>query len=537
MQNLTVRMQLTLAFATLAALVLGVSLFALYDLRELNETFSYVVHQSAAQEKAATDARAAANRRALSVRNLVLLETPAERETERAAMVGAGEDVRRSLEALEASLAKEETHDPHDRELMDRIQEVEKRYEPVAAKIAQLAMSGQRDAAIASMNKECRPLLAALREATTAFVDYSQRQAAATVTASEASYVTQRALLLVLSTTSVAIAALLGWWITRRLMGALGAEPTTLNAVALRVAAGDLSPIAQGDAAPAKSVFASMVEMQGKLVNLISQVRASSDSIATASAQIAMGNADLSGRTEQQASALQQTAASMQQMTESVRVNADGAQQACKLAGEAADVASQGGKVVGQVVSTMQGISDSSHRIGDIISVIDGIAFQTNILALNAAVEAARAGEQGRGFAVVASEVRSLAQRSASAAREIKALITESLEKVSAGSEQVTQAGRTMDDIVRQVRHVNDLITEIGASTLEQSSGITQVNQAVTAIDQGTQQNAALVEESAAAAESLSQQARGLAQVISLFRVAAAPGAAMSHATPSAAYL
>ncbi|HJV70497.1 methyl-accepting chemotaxis protein [Ideonella sp.] len=542
MQNLTVRMQLSLAFASLAALVLGVSLLSLYDLRSLNETFSYIVHQSSVQELRAIDVRAAANRRALAVRNLVLVQTPAERDKEHAEMTRAGEDVQAALDALQASLAAEEQPDPRDRELLGRIQQVEKAYAPVAASIAALAMAGQRDEAIARMNTDCRPLLASLREATGDFVAYSQQQSKATLQASEAAYATQRAVLASLCALSLAVAAAMGWWITRRLVGALGAEPADLNAVAQRVADGDLSPLRGAEAAPARSVLAAMAHMQRKLVHLIGQVRASSDSIATASAQIAMGNADLSGRTEQQASALQQTAASMQQMTESVRVNAENAQQARQLASAAAEVASHGGEVVGHVVQTMQGITESSRRIGDIIGVIDGIAFQTNILALNASVEAARAGEQGRGFAVVASEVRGLAQRSANAAREIKSLIGESIGQVETGSELVGQAGRTMDDIVRQVRRVNDLINEIGASTLQQSSGITQVNQAVASIDQGTQQNAALVEESAAAAESLSQQAKGLAQVISLFRIAAqrddapAPGA-NAHATPSAACL
>jgi methyl-accepting chemotaxis protein len=260
-----------------------------------------------------------------------------------------------------------------------------------------------------------------------------------------------------------------------------------------------------------------MTRMVGSLRTIVGTVRQSSDSIATGSSQIATGNADLSQRTEEQASNLQQTAASMKHLTSTVKNNADTARQATELASSASAVAAQGGEVVGQVVTTMEAITASSKKIADIIGVIDGIAFQTNILALNAAVEAARAGEQGRGFAVVASEVRSLAQRSADAAKEIKGLITASVEKVQAGSQQVGEAGRTMSDIVEQVRRVNDLIGEISSATQEQNKGIGQVGDAVNQLDQVTQQNAALVEQSAAAAESLNQQAARLVEAVSVF--------------------
>jgi methyl-accepting chemotaxis protein len=268
------------------------------------------------------------------------------------------------------------------------------------------------------------------------------------------------------------------------------------------------------------SLLAGMKAMRDSLAAIVGQVRQSSDSIATGSSQIATGNADLSQRTEEQAANLEQTAASMEELTSTVQNNADTARQAAQLASSASAVAAQGGAVVGEVVNTMEAITASSKKIVDIIGVIDGIAFQTNILALNAAVEAARAGEQGRGFAVVAGEVRSLAQRSAAAAKEIKSLITDSVEKVQTGSQQVGEAGRTMDDIVAQVRRVNDLIAEISSATHEQTEGINQVGDAVTQLDQVTQQNAALVEESSAAAESLSQQAAKLVEAVSVFRLA-----------------
>jgi methyl-accepting chemotaxis protein len=293
--------------------------------------------------------------------------------------------------------------------------------------------------------------------------------------------------------------------------------------VATTVAAGDLSSQIQVQGKDeAAQLLRALGGMNASLAKIVGQVRSSSDSIATGSAQIATGNHDLSQRTEEQASNLQQTAASMEQIASTVKNNADTAGQASKMAAQAAEAASLGGGKVGLVVSTMQDIAASSRKIADIIGVIDGIAFQTNILALNAAVEAARAGEQGRGFAVVASEVRTLAGRSADAAKEIKSLISASVEKVEVGTHQVNEAGASMDAIVSQVQQVSHLISEISAATAEQSTGIGQVGNAVMQLDQVTQQNAALVEQSAAAADSLKHQAATLAGVVSVFRLAGA---------------
>jgi methyl-accepting chemotaxis protein len=302
-------------------------------------------------------------------------------------------------------------------------------------------------------------------------------------------------------------------------MRRLGGEPDYATDIVKHIAAGDLSMDVQTRPGDQSSLLAAMKAMQGNLAHIVGNVRAATDTISSASTQIAAGNLDLSSRTEQQASALQQTAASMEELTATVRNNAEHANQANALADTAAGVAQQGSTAVARVVDTMGSIHASSQKIVDIIAVIDGIAFQTNILALNAAVEAARAGEQGRGFAVVASEVRNLAQRSAAAAREIKGLISDSVEQVEAGSRLVGDAGRTMDDIVAQVKRVNDLIAEISAATQEQTSGIGQVNQAVTQLDQATQQNAALVEESAAAADSLRGQASKLVEAVSVFKL------------------
>lgn len=336
---------------------------------------------------------------------------------------------------------------------------------------------------------------------------------------------------------ALGIAAAMGLWVTRALRLALGAEPADLNAVMVRMASGELNQPLQVDARYNNSVLASVARMQEDLSRVVATVRASSDSIATGSSQIAAGNVDLSQRTEEQASALEETAATMEELSSTVRTNAESAKQANQLAQGAAGVPSQGGEVVNQVVSTMQGISDSSRKIGDIISVIDGIAFQTNILALNAAVEAARAGEQGRGFAVVASEVRTLAQRSAGAAKEIKTLIESNVAQVQQGTALVDQAGTTMKEIVDSIRRVSDIVAEITSATIEQSNGIDQVGEAVSQMDQVTQQNAALVEESAAAAENLNTQAQQLVEVVSVFKLsnsAVASFVAESHHAPKA---
>ncbi len=317
----------------------------------------------------------------------------------------------------------------------------------------------------------------------------------------------------------LALTGALGWTLTRSVFRQLGAEPSeaanTVNAVAQEDLTVQIA-LRPGDTG---SLMAGLALMRESLVKVVTEVRGNSESVATASAQIAQGNQDLSGRTEQQASALQQTAATMEQLGTTVRHNTDNAMQANQLAQSASAVAARGGAVVGQVVTTMQGINDSSRKIGDIISVIDGIAFQTNILALNAAVEAARAGEQGRGFAVVASEVRSLAQRSAEAAKEIKSLIGRSVEQVEQGTELVGQAGKTMSEIVGSIQRVTDIVAEISSASVEQSSGVQQVGQAVSQMDQATQQNAALVEESAAAAESLKGQAQQLVQAVAAFKL------------------
>jgi methyl-accepting chemotaxis protein len=423
--------------------------------------------------------------------------------------------IARTRASLESLLAGEEDEDnPLSRAALERLAQYAKASEPVLQNI----QNGAYDTSRIADRMLARPKehVEAVEQAVGAIAKVLQDEAVASRAEIEAAM--QQTLwvfgaIMVLVVAAVVPLTLLN---SRCIVAPIGRA----RDLAEKIAAGDLTqPIRDHGADEAGELMRALGRMQASLQTTVGQVLESTDAVRTASAEIASGNTDLSNRTEEAAGSLQQTAASVQQLTGTVQQSADAARQANQLAVSAAEVAQRGGSVVAQVVSTMEEIQASSRRIGDIIGTIDGIAFQTNILALNAAVEAARAGEQGRGFAVVASEVRSLAQRSAEAAREIKSLIAASVEKVDSGSTLVADAGKTMQEIVGSVQRVTDIIGEISAASTEQSTGIGQVNAAVGALDQMTQQNAALVEQSAAAAESLKGQAARLAQAVAGFRL------------------
>jgi methyl-accepting chemotaxis protein-1 (serine sensor receptor) len=531
MKTLSTRKLLAGTFTILALLVLLVSLLALRSLSAADHRFSSYVAGIAHRKALTSEIGIAASRRAIGVREMVLVQSGADRDRAKAMAVGSNEKLQSALKELKKALDTENDVTQRERAIFEKMEKTEKEYLPIALSIVELAAAGKREEAIERMNTACRPLLLQLLLASVEYADYNAEISQKDVEASAAAYSRQLKLLLALSSFAVLAAVALGVFIARRLFSALGGEPAMLSVAAHKVAEGDLSEIDGAHEAPQGSVLASMVAMRRQLVALIGQVRSCADNIAVASAEIAQGNNDLSRRTESEASSLQETAASMEELNAAVRRNAASATEANRLADGASSVAMRGGEVVVQVVETMKSINDGSKRIADIIGVIDGIAFQTNILALNAAVEAARAGEKGRGFAVVASEVRSLAGRSADAAKEIKALIGASVDRVEAGSALVDRAGATMAEVVDSIRRVASIVGEISTASSEQSAGVAQVSAAVTQLDQTTQQNAALVEQSAAAAQSMNMQVEQLVQAVSAFRVGKPRPAAIAART------
>ncbi|MFN3788620.1 methyl-accepting chemotaxis protein [Massilia sp.] len=467
---------------------------------------------------------------ARALRNVLLASTDKDREAALANVETARTQLKANLDKARPLFVTE-----RGKAMFVELEERLRNYETHVAEASRLARADSLQQTRSSVDYLFASVAPAANDADKQLTELTRlKEEYARATADEASmqYESSRVMMLLLVLGSALAGIGLGVLITRSLTRQLGGEPAYASEIAGRIAAGDLTvdvALRQGDKT---SLLFAMKSMRDSLAQIVGEVRSGTDAMASASHQIASGNLDLSARTEEQASSLEETASSMEELTSTVQQNADNARQANGLATSASEVAERGGMVVSQVVDTMASINDSSKKIVDIIGVIDGIAFQTNILALNAAVEAARAGEQGRGFAVVASEVRTLAQRSAAAAKEIKLLIDDSVGKVDAGAKLVDQAGATMDEIVASVRRVTDIMGEISSASLEQTSGIEQINMAISQMDQVTQQNASLVEEAAAAAESLQDQAGKLAGLVSVFKVDAR-SAAPAPAAPA----
>ena len=439
--------------------------------------------------------------------------------TDEAAMGGIEQEITQGRDKLAKQRQTYEKliSSPEEKRLYEEFSAAWKKYAETNDKVLAHSRKNESDQARALLQGESRQNYVAAMALLDKLVELNGAGAEQSKAASERSYSVALTTLFVTAALAIAVAVVAALWLIRSITGPLA---RAVHAADL-VAAGDLTVQIQADSQDETGkLLQSLDKMQQALVRTVSTVRQNAESVASASAQIASGNHDLSARTESQASALEETAASMEELGSTVRQNADNARQANQLAVSASTVAVQGGEVVSQVVETMKGITTASNKIADIIGVIDGIAFQTNILALNAAVEAARAGEQGRGFAVVASEVRSLAGRSAEAAKEIKSLIGASVERVEQGNVQAERAGQTMTEVVNAIRRVTDIMGEISAASSEQSAGVSQVGEAVTQMDQATQQNAALVEQMAAAAGSLSGQARELVEAVAVFKLA-----------------
>ena len=511
MKKLKLGTRLGLAFGLVVLLLIGITGLGIQSLGALHDGTQLIVKNRYPQVVVANDIVLQISDNAIAMRNILLIDDHEALLKEIQRIEDGEKGINASLATLQQMLSSD-----MGRKSYGEISALRATYEKGQREFLKLAATG------ATMDAS-QLLLTSLRNDQQNYINRvkgfikggSIVMAKSSAEASDL-YHGKTVIMLVMATAAVLLACGFAFWITRSITRPVNHAVQ----VARSVAAGDLSSHVEVNSQDEiGQLLMALRDMNGSLLNIVSDVRGGTDAIATASSQIASGNLDLSSRTEEQASSLEQTAAAMEQLSATVKQNSDNAVQANALATSASGVAAEGGDVVGAVISTMRSIDASSKKIVDIISVIDGIAFQTNILALNAAVEAARAGEQGRGFAVVASEVRSLAQRSAAAAKEIKQLIGDSVEKVGAGTKLVEKAGVTMDEVVASVRRVTDVVSEISAASREQSEGIDQVKHAVTQMDGVTQQNAALVEEAAAAAQSLQQQAANLARIVSVFKL------------------
>ncbi|MFZ5523224.1 MAG: methyl-accepting chemotaxis protein [Pseudomonadota bacterium] len=525
--NLKVGVRLGLGFGLLLVLMTVMAVLGMSRIDKIKNNLDNIVEHDVAAMSNVTEMREAVNAIAIATRNIVML-TDAEQIAAETMRIDSAWKYYDSTATSLSSMVGNET-------LLVTVGEASAATRPLFDKVTQLAGENKRAEATQFLLKEVQPSLSKWYEAMNDILSAREKIIEESTDAAHTAYNFARWLVLSLASAALVLGTLIAWLIARSIIRPLHRAVEIASAVSK----GDLTQhIEVKSRDETGQLLLALKDMNENLIGIVSGVRSTTDAITTAALQVAAGNSDLSQRTEEQASSLEETASSMEQLTSTVKQNAENARQANQLAANASDVAVRGGQVVGEVVQTMASISTSSKKIVDIISVIEGIAFQTNILALNAAVEAARAGEQGRGFAVVASEVRNLAQRSAAAAKEIKTLISNSVEKVDIGAKQVDQAGATMEEIVNAVKRVTDIMSEITAASNEQSAGIEQVNLAITQMDEVTQQNAALVEEAAAAAESMQEQAKGLYEVVSVFKLnKAREGAQPAVARPGIAPL
>jgi len=514
MATMKVGTRLSLGFGLVLVLLLLVAMLGVFNMGAIHAKLDRIVNENVVKTQLVNDMSESVHIVARVTRSVVLINDEAAIRREMEKVFRAREVYNKAMDALAQMPAT-----PKGVEIRERIAAQANITRPLNNQIFELALQNKDAEATELLMKQAGPSTQAWQDTMDEYVALQKETNQADAAAAATAYQRARTLMLMLSGLAIAVGAIAAVRIARGLVRQLGGEPDYAAAIAGRIAAGDLTVAVDTHGSDNHSMLHAMKMMRDALARIVAEVRTGTETIAAASTEIAAGNQDLSARTEQQASSLEETASSMEELTSAVRANNDNARQANQLAQSASAVAQQGGAVVSQVVDTMGAINASSRKIVEIIAVIDGIAFQTNILALNAAVEAARAGEQGRGFAVVASEVRTLAHRSASAAKEIKELIGASVEKVEVGSKLVEQAGRTMDEVVASVQRVTGIMAEISSAGDEQSAGIEQINQAVSEMDTVTQQNAALVEEAAAAAEALQTQAANLERVVSVFRV------------------